>query len=79
MLDNPTPCFDVLSRIYLAILRNEPNAQPYIGSRVQTYFSKHEDLFVGFLRQAISLVPSYKITPEQDHVRQSCTGKPKLL
>ena len=79
MLDNPTPCFDVLSRIYLGILRNEPNAQPYVGSRVQKYFSEHESLFVGFLRQAISLVPSYTITPKQDHVYQSCTGTPNLL
>ena len=79
MLDNPTPCFDVLSRIYLAILRSEPNAQPYVGSRVQKYFSEHEDLFTGYLRQAISLVPSYTITPKQDHVYQSCTGQSKLL
>ena len=39
----------------------------------------YEELFQGFLQQAISLVPSYTITPKQDHVYQSCTGKPNLL
>lgn len=63
MLENPTPCFDVLARIYLGCLRKEPTTDKIKESRLDNFFQQNKVLFENFINQAVVHVPSFKIGP----------------
>lgn len=79
MLDNSKACFDVLARMYLAVLRNETNAYLLRNTIIEKHFKENEAQFQSFLRQSIPLIPSYQQSPMKDHTYQSCSGNPKFL
>lgn len=73
MLDNPTPCFDVLSRIYLGFQRKEPTTQKIKGTRLEKFFQQNNTLFDSFLQQAIYRVDSFKIGYVKN--KSACSNK----
>jgi hypothetical protein len=79
MLENPTACFDVLARIYLAMLRKETGHEQYKQTIVERYLKNNELQFQNFVKQAISLVPSYQLKPANSYTYSTCTKRKKNL
>lgn len=63
MLEYPTPCFDVLARLYLGFIRGEPTTKKIKGTRLEKFFQNNETLFNSFIQQAISVVNSFQVKP----------------
>ena len=61
MLENPTPCFDVLARLYLGYVRKEPTTEKMKGTRLDKFFTDNKILIEDFLDQAIGTVDSFQI------------------
>lgn len=59
MMQNTRACFDVLARIYLAILRNEPNIN-IKGTVIEKFFVANSEIFFKFLNSATSVLTSFK-------------------
>lgn len=60
MLSNARPCFDVLARIYLAIMRDESNIN-IAGTELEQFFLKNSELFLKFLEHAVKAIPSFQL------------------
>jgi len=59
MLENPKVCFDVLARIYLAVVRREHGVN-IRGSVLDNYLRKNAKLFEMFLPYAVKSLTSFK-------------------
>lgn len=60
MMDNPKVCFDVLSRIYLGYLRQEPATAAIHGTQFEAFLKRNEPLFSRFLDVALPVIPSFQ-------------------
>jgi len=58
MLENPNVCFDVLARIYIGVLRKEPEASAIRGTRLDNFFRRNKKLFDEYFEVALPRVPS---------------------
>ena len=63
MLENPTPCLDVLARLYLGCVRKEPTTEAIKGTRLEKFFNENKVLIEDFLDQAVGIVDSFQIGP----------------
>lgn len=63
MLENPTPCFDVLARLFLGFQRKEPTTEKIKNTRLETFFKQNKDLFETFVKQAVVSIDSFQIRP----------------
>lgn len=72
MLQHSRPCFDVLARIYLGILRKEPKIN-IKGSNLEKFFISNSEIFFKFVNQAVTTLTSFQqgIT---DPVCPNCPG-----
>jgi hypothetical protein len=59
MLENSRACFDVLARIFLAVIRREEGVN-IRGTVLDEYLRKHADLFEMFLPHAVKTITSFK-------------------
>lgn len=60
MLSNARACFDVLARIYLAVMRKEANVN-IEGTGLEQFFLKNSELFLKFLQHAVRAIPSFQL------------------
>ncbi len=79
MLDNPVVCFDVLARLYLSVLRNEKYSNQFRGTRLESYFKSNQQQLDLFLKQAVDMIPSFKLTSNSLHQYSTCSKKMKNL
>lgn len=60
MLDFPMVSFDVLARIYLGILRNEPESAGYRVAKLSRFFENNDKVFREFFPVALPRIPSFQ-------------------
>jgi len=61
MLMNPKPCFDVIARLYLGLLRREPlTSYLYQNLLLQDFFKKNQEVLQQFLMLAKTKIPSFQ-------------------
>lgn len=59
MMEHAKICTDVLGRIYLAMVRKEPNVH-LTGTSLERFFLQHTELWTQYVSQAIRFVPSFQ-------------------
>lgn len=71
MLQNSKACFDVLARIYLAVLRKEPGID-LTGSRLEKFLIANSEIFFKFVNQAVRALTSF----QQGNIDPICPNCP---
>ena len=66
MLEYPTPCFDVLVRLYLAYIRKEPSYEKILKTKLEKFFQKNREMIETFLNDNFSKIPSYHLKSNQN-------------
>jgi hypothetical protein len=61
MLDNATPCFDVIARLYLGFLRKEAHTDAYSKTILEQFFIQNKCILDNYLKQAIDILGSYRV------------------
>lgn len=72
MMENPKVCFDVMARIYLGWLRNEPQASQLRGTKFLAYLNQYNDLFQRFFTVALPRLPSFQWNKVAPHWDRTC-------
>ena len=79
MLNYPTPCFDVLVRLYLGYIRNEKTMEMIKETKLEKYFTENKDMIEGFLNENFYKIPSYQLKGNQTFKMSTCTEKKRNI
>lgn len=61
LIENATPCFDVIARLYLGFLRKEKNTENFANTILEEFFSRNKCILDNYLNQAIQTLGSYQV------------------
>ena len=75
LLEYPTPCFDVIVRLYLGYIRKEPTTSSIKNTPLDTYFKNNKNLIESFLDENFKRIPSYQLLGNQVVQMSTCTSK----
>lgn len=75
MVENPRVCFDVIARIYLGVVRQEPEAVKIPGTLFAKFLERNANLLEKFLDMAVPRLQSFQqgnVTPKCQCGRGPC-------
>ena len=79
MLNYPTPCFDVLVRLYLGYIRKEPTTETIKGTKLEKYFNEHKNMIESFLDENFYKIPSFQLKGNQTLQMATCSEKKRNI
>lgn len=79
LLEHPTPCFDVLIRLYLGFIRKEPTTEKINGTKLEKYFKENKTMMEIFLNENFQSIPSFNQNPSQPLKMATCSSKKRNI